>query len=328
MKRIFLLIAMLFAISVLAQAQTTAFNFQGRLNDGNSPANGRYDLQFKLFDAIAGGTQVGAVISKPNLMLINGVFSTTLDFGAAAFNGGDRFLEISLRPNGSANAYVILGARQQILSVPYAAKSLNASNADNATNAQTSDNALNLGGTPAANYVKTDANGNVGIGGTNSGYKLYVDGNVRITGNTTLDGSSLTIGNSIVNGNSDVGGNLKVLGNTAQPLNSYGLPKAMLKINGDGTIAKCFNGITGAAIGNCGFTVDHFTTGGYGITFGFGTDASFVSLAVEYDRTNSEFVAADYSTSAFFGHLDVYTFRFPNALPTVPYDRPFTIILY
>ena len=46
-------------------------------------------------------------------------------------------MEISLRPNGScAERFVILGARQQMLSVPYAAKSLNASNADNATNSQ------------------------------------------------------------------------------------------------------------------------------------------------------------------------------------------------
>ena len=349
MKRTLAIFALLLSLSVPAAAQTTAFNFQGRLNDGSSPANGRYDLQFKLYDAIAGGTQVGATVGKPNLMLVNGVFSTTLDFGTAAFSGGDRFLEIQLRPNGSSNAFVILGARQQMLSVPYAAKSLNASNADNAANAQ------NLGGIAPTGFILNRTasqtadfnvsgsgtmggrlsvggdgiiNGNVGIGGANSGYKLYVDGNVRMTGNTTHDGSSLTIGNSIVNGNSDVGGNLKLLGNTTQPLASSGLPKAMLKINTNGTIAKCYNGITGAATGNCGFTVDHFTTGGYGITFGFGTDLSIVSLAVEYDRTNSEFVAANYSTSAFFGHLDVYTFRFPNALPTAPYDRPFTIILY
>lgn len=40
----------LFGFIGTAWAQTTAFNFQGRLNDGANPANGRYDLQFKLFD--------------------------------------------------------------------------------------------------------------------------------------------------------------------------------------------------------------------------------------------------------------------------------------
>ena len=41
-------------------AQGTGFNFQGRLNDGTSPANGRYDLQFRLYDAITGGNPIGA----------------------------------------------------------------------------------------------------------------------------------------------------------------------------------------------------------------------------------------------------------------------------
>src|SRR6185369_4759208 len=99
MKRMLFLFALVFALFALTvQAQTTAFNFQGRLNDGSNPANGRYDLQFKLFDAITGCNQVGATLDRSNQQLINGVFSTTLDFGAAAFTGGNRFIEISLRP--------------------------------------------------------------------------------------------------------------------------------------------------------------------------------------------------------------------------------------
>jgi hypothetical protein len=336
MKRFLLLFALFGCLTAFAGAQTTAFNFQGRLNDGSNPANGSYDLQFKLFDSIAGGNQVGATVSKSNQQLINGVFSTQLDFGAAAFTGGDRFLEIALRPAGSPNAFVILGARQQLMSVPYSVKSVNSTNSTNATNAQ---NANNFGNLPPGRFVQQDENGNVGIGGNNPNYKLYVNGNVRNTGNLTLDGSSLTGGNSTVNGNSEVGGNLKVLnsaevkdlkvtGKTTQPLEGYGLPKAMLKVNADGTIAKCYNGVTGNSTGNCGYTVDRFTVGGYGINFGFGTDASFVFVTVEFDRTNGEFVAANYSTSAFFGHLDVYTFRFPNAKPTTPYDRPFMIVLF
>ena len=168
MKRFILIFALVFTLSGLtAQAQTTAFNFQGRLNDGSSPANGRYDLQFKLYDQIAGGTQVGLTVDRPNLMLINGVFSTTLDFGGSAFDGNARFIEISLRPTSPANiapnAYTILGARQQILSVPYAVKSLNSSNADNAANAANADNATNatnavnsqqLGGVAASQYIQ------------------------------------------------------------------------------------------------------------------------------------------------------------------------------
>lgn len=82
------------------RAQTTAFNFQGRLNDGGSAANSNYDFRFRLFDALSGGNQVGGTLERINLQVINGVFSTTLDFGAA-FGAGNRFLEISVRPTAS-----------------------------------------------------------------------------------------------------------------------------------------------------------------------------------------------------------------------------------
>lgn len=92
-------------------AQTTAFNFQGKLNDGGNAANSNYDFQFKLFDALTGGNQVTPTQSRIGLQVINGVFSTSLDFGPLAFTASDRFLEISVRPTGSSNAYVVLGAR-------------------------------------------------------------------------------------------------------------------------------------------------------------------------------------------------------------------------
>lgn len=133
------------------RAQTTAFNFQGRLNDGANPANGIYDLQFKLFDAIDGGTQISSTVDRPNLSLVNGVFSTTLDFGTLAFAGGGRFLEISVRRTGSPS-YMLLGARQQILAVPLAV---------------TAKNSLSLGGVSASNYAQlnTDNQGNLSLGG-------------------------------------------------------------------------------------------------------------------------------------------------------------------
>ncbi len=82
----FIVISFLFAALTADAAfgQGNSFSFQGRLNDGTNPANGSYDLQFRLYDAIAGGTQIGAVVSRPNTTLINGVFSVALDFGATA----------------------------------------------------------------------------------------------------------------------------------------------------------------------------------------------------------------------------------------------------
>ncbi len=90
--------------------QTTAFTYQGRLTDSGNPANGNYDLQFKLFDAVMGGTQQGSTMTVSNIAVANGIFTAQLDFGAGVFTGADRFLEISVRPAGNST-FTILSPR-------------------------------------------------------------------------------------------------------------------------------------------------------------------------------------------------------------------------
>src|SRR5438128_10139894 len=50
----------LFAGASTTFTQTTSFTYQGRLTDGGTAANGNYDLQFTLFDASSGGTQISS----------------------------------------------------------------------------------------------------------------------------------------------------------------------------------------------------------------------------------------------------------------------------
>ncbi|MCA1814999.1 MAG: tail fiber domain-containing protein [Acidobacteria bacterium] len=112
-----------------AEAQTTSFTYQGKLTDGGAAASGNYDFQFALWDSLSGGTQVGATQTINNVTVSNGVFTVTLDFGAASFPGADRFLEISARPAGSGS-FTLLSPRQQVTSTPYAVRSANASSAN------------------------------------------------------------------------------------------------------------------------------------------------------------------------------------------------------
>src|SRR5258705_1728058 len=98
--------------ALVASAQTTSFTYQGRLTDGGTAATGNYDLQFALFDALSGGAQVGTTQSKPNIAVSAGIFTVQLDFGANAFPGANRWLEISTRLTG-APAFTILSPRQQ-----------------------------------------------------------------------------------------------------------------------------------------------------------------------------------------------------------------------
>jgi hypothetical protein len=46
--------------------------------------------------------QIGQTQTISNVPISAGVFTVTLDFGANAFTGASRFLEISMRPSGGA----------------------------------------------------------------------------------------------------------------------------------------------------------------------------------------------------------------------------------
>jgi len=66
--------------------------------------------------------QVGGTLTNAPVAVSNGRFAVTLDFGAAAFPGGDRWLEIAVRPGTNTGAYTTLSPRQLITSTPYAVR--------------------------------------------------------------------------------------------------------------------------------------------------------------------------------------------------------------
>ena len=86
-----------------AQAQTTSFTYQGRLTDGSTPASGVYDMKFRLVDAGSNpqGSPDTVTLDNPGVTVTNGVFTVQLDFGANAFDGSTRLLEISVRPHSA-----------------------------------------------------------------------------------------------------------------------------------------------------------------------------------------------------------------------------------
>ena len=121
--------------SVSAFAQTPAFTYQGRLTDNLIPPTGTYQMQFSLFDALMEGTQVGSTITNNTVSVANGIFSVSLDFGAASFaTGADRFLEIAVR-HTAVESFVTLTPRQQITSSPYSIRTLSATAADSLSSA-------------------------------------------------------------------------------------------------------------------------------------------------------------------------------------------------
>ena len=205
-----LLISALFCVSLcatVAAAQTTGFTYQGRVTDGGMPANGNYDLQFVLWDSASGGNQVGLTQMLNAVPVEAGIFTVTLDFGANAFPGASRFLEISARPSG-ALSFTLLTPRQQITSTPYAVRSLNSAAADTATNATL------LGGVVASQYVQASDARLTDPRPPTSGSSSYIQNttsqqavsNFNISGNGTAAG---TLSASVVNATTqfNIGGN-------------------------------------------------------------------------------------------------------------------------
>ncbi len=132
-----------------ASGQTTEISYQGNLKESGLPANANYDIEFRLYGALTGGTLIGTEIFLSPVAVSDGVFSVKLDFGPNGFPGQDRYLEIAVRRTG-VGSLVTLGPRQKISSAPYAIQSLQAATA---TTALIAGNAQALGGVAAAQYI-------------------------------------------------------------------------------------------------------------------------------------------------------------------------------
>ena len=106
--------------SVFAQS---IFTYQGTLNDDGAPANGPHDLRFRIWDDVTPGApdnQIGAIVTRPAILVTDGVFTVNLDFGAEAFTDpGNRYFQIDVRPTGDP-AYTTLNPRQRITPAPRA----------------------------------------------------------------------------------------------------------------------------------------------------------------------------------------------------------------
>jgi hypothetical protein len=105
--------------NVAAQALTPAFTYQGELRLSSGPATAPFDMQFRLYNAQAGGSQIGATITATSVAVSGGLFSVPLDFGPAQFAGERQWLEIAIRPAGGG-AYETLSPRTELTAAPYA----------------------------------------------------------------------------------------------------------------------------------------------------------------------------------------------------------------
>jgi len=94
-------------------AQGTAFTYQGRLQSGTNLATGAYDMTFTLFATDTGGGAIAGPVTNSAVGVSNGLFTTTVDFGAVFTPGrrADFFSPFPLTPetNRWGNTLGVIG---------------------------------------------------------------------------------------------------------------------------------------------------------------------------------------------------------------------------
>lgn len=172
--KVFALAALTLAQLAVLQSETlaqgTAFTYQGRLTENGTPASGLHDFEFRLFTTVSGAVQVGPALLANDLAVSNGLFTTTLDFGAGVFTGPDRWLEIGVRTNG-AGAFFTLSPRQALTPSPYAITAARVSGAVDASQLTGLISPANIGGgsisatslAPGAAAANLNASGQAGV---------------------------------------------------------------------------------------------------------------------------------------------------------------------
>ena len=171
------------------RAQSTIFNYQGRLNvNGNQP-NGLYDFVFTIYKVETNGLIIAGPLTNSAVPVSNGLFNVALDFGKQPFLGVNRFLDIAVRTNDSTLAFTSLAPRIRIASAPYAIAAANV--IDGAVTAE----ALSPGPGPEGQVLKMsngvltwapDLNSGGGVASVGSGTGL-LGGPITNSGTLSID---------------------------------------------------------------------------------------------------------------------------------------------
>ena len=207
-----------------ARAQGTAFTYQGQLQNNGSPASGTYNFQFSLYATNTNGTAIAGPVTNSAVAVSNGLFTTTIDFGASVWNGQTNWLQIRVETN-HATSLTTLTPRQQVTPVPYAtyAESANAAQLTGILNLSTPEitsggNTLLYSSAGGGNFFAGESAGNPA---SDSGFGNSANGFGALNDNTsgsfnTANGYAALSSNLSGNENTAVGAEaLEVLGNVS-----------------------------------------------------------------------------------------------------------------
>ena len=137
--------SMSFAPSVAAQ--DASFTYQGKLDSGSAAVTGAADFRFSLWSSAANTNpagQVGATITRSAVLVTDGLFTASLDFGFGVVDNKSLFLQTEVRSPAGSGSYTTLTPRQPLTA---------ALNAQFARKAALADNSAQLNNQPASAYL-------------------------------------------------------------------------------------------------------------------------------------------------------------------------------
>ena len=104
------------------------FTYQGQLRNAGQLVSGPVDLRITMWDSDTAGSQVGTANSFNAMQLTDGRFACGLNFGNAAFDGTNRWIQVEFRNPAGSGQYLALSPRDKITATPYALYALNGAN--------------------------------------------------------------------------------------------------------------------------------------------------------------------------------------------------------
>lgn len=104
------------------------FTYQGQLRNAGQLVNGAVDLKISMWDADTAGVQIGTSNTFNAVPMTDGRFALGLNFGASAFDGSNRWIQVEFRNPAGSGLYQALNPRDKITATPYALYALNGAN--------------------------------------------------------------------------------------------------------------------------------------------------------------------------------------------------------
>ena len=306
----------------IAHAQGTAFTYQGRLNNGDGPVNGSYDLTFTLFVTNSSGVAIAGPVTNSAAAVSNGLFTATIDFGPGVFTGTSNWLEIAVRTNGNGS-FTTLAPRQPLTPTPDAIYAEGAGNLrgtlsaaqltsiGNTNNPAIGNFFVGPSGNPTTSGEYNTADGVLALSNNATGYNNTANGALALNANTgghdnTATGAGALFFNTIGNyntasgvfalekntsGNNNVASGYQAL--NANTNGSYNTAEGYGALYGN--ISGSFNTAVGvASLSALGF--NNGAGGGNNIALGYGAGDAYNANESSNIDLGSEGIAGENNT--------------------------------